>query len=255
MDQQRYEEEIDLLQLAKTLLKNWKWIAAATLICGVIAACISVFLITPLYQAKALMYVNNSEISLGNTKVSISASDLSAAQSLVDTYVVILRSRNTLNDVIEQTGVDYTYEQLLEMVSASSVNGTEIFQIVVTDADPEEAKLIANTIANLLPNKIASIIEGCSVRIVDSAVTPTKKSSPSNSKNTLIGLMVGFVASCGIIILLDLLDDVIHTEEDLTDNFDLPMLAAIPELLGSTSSNSYGYGYGDSDSNERRRNA
>ena len=71
------------------------------------------------------MYVNNSNLSVGST--SISLTDLNAAQSLVDTYIVILKSRPTLEDVIEKANVSYTYEQLESMISASSVDGTEGF--------------------------------------------------------------------------------------------------------------------------------
>ena len=71
-----------------------------------------------------MMYVNNSNISLGDTKVSLSSSDISASQSLVDTYIVILKSRPVLESVIESTGVDYTVAGLSTMVSASAVNST-----------------------------------------------------------------------------------------------------------------------------------
>ena len=53
------------------------------------------------------------------------------------------------------------------MITASAVNGTEIFEIVVTNPDNQKAELIANTIADVLPKKIANIVEGSSVRIVD----------------------------------------------------------------------------------------
>lgn len=70
------------------------------------------FLIVPLYESKAMMYVNNSSLSLGNTSFSISSGELSAAQSLVETYIVILKSRLTLNAVIEKADLPYTYEEL-----------------------------------------------------------------------------------------------------------------------------------------------
>ena len=75
---------------------------------------------------------------------SISSGELTAAQKLVDTYIVILRSRSTLNDVIKKSGVDYSYEEMREMVAASAVNNTEIFSISVTSEDKEEAERIAN---------------------------------------------------------------------------------------------------------------
>jgi capsular polysaccharide biosynthesis protein len=241
MDHQNDNDyEIDLLRLLKALWKN----AWAVILALVLAFSYTKFLITPLYQATALMYVNNSDISLGSTKVSISASDLSAAQSLVDTYVVIMNSRSTLNDVIAESGVSYTYEELTGMISASAVNSTEIFQIVVTDADPVEAELLANTIANILPNKIASIVDGCSARVVDYAVVPTKVSSPSVAKNTALGGVAAAVLCCAIIVALELLNDTIREEDDILQVSELPILAAIPELKSSKNSGGYYGGYG-----------
>ena len=164
--------EIDLLRLAGALWKKLWLIVLVTLLCGALAFGYTFFLVTPLYKATAMMYVNNSAISVGSAKVSISAGDLAASQSLVDTYTVILKTRGTLNEVISRTGVPYSYQQLTKMVQAEAVNSTEVFSIDVTSPDPQEAELIANAIADILPDRIADIVEGSSVKIVDYAIVP-----------------------------------------------------------------------------------
>ena len=145
------ELEINLLKLVKALWnKSLAIVLTASIACTVALGCTFLF-VTPMYQAEALMYVNSSDISVGGTKVSISQGELTAAQSLIKTYAVILGTRTTLNDVIEQSGVSYQYEELKEMISAQSVNGTEVFSVTVTSPDPQEAELLANTIARGLP--------------------------------------------------------------------------------------------------------
>lgn len=237
------EVEIDLLALARALWRRAWAVILAMLIGGAAMFSYASFLITPLYQAKALMYVNSSSLSVGNTKLSISQAELSAAQSLVDTYIVILNSRTTLNDVIKEAEVPYTYEQLSSMISAEAVNATEVFEVVVTDANPQEAEKIANAIADVLPNKIAAIVEGSSARIVDYAVVPSQKSSPNITKLTAMGLLAGFVLSAAVIIVLELMDETIHDEDYLAQNFDLPVLAAIPDMLNGGKDKGY-YKYG-----------
>lgn len=237
------EVEIDLLALARALWRRAWAVILAMLIGGAAMFSYASFLITPLYQAKALMYVNSSSLSVGNTKLSISQAELSAAQSLVDTYIVILNSRTTLNDVIKEAEVPYTYEQLSSMISAQAVNSTEVFEVVVTDANPQEAEKIANAIADVLPNKIAAIVEGSSARIVDYAVVPSQKSSPNITKLTAMGLLAGFVLSAAVIIVLELMDETIHDEDYLAQNFDLPVLAAIPDMLNGGKDKGY-YKYG-----------
>ena len=233
------ELEIDLLKLLQALWrKAWAIVLVTAIAGGAVFAATAVF-IRPKYRAEALMYVNSSNISVGGTKVSISQSELSAAQTLVDTYIVILNTRTTLEDVIERTGVSYDYEELKEMITAESVNGTEVFSIQVVSKDPAEAEKLANAIAQTLPEKIASIVEGSSARIVDYAVIPAEKDSPSLVRNTIIGMILGFVLVCGIIVVQELMDDQIHDADYLTQTYDIPVLAVIPDLLSTKSSNDY----------------
>lgn len=223
--------EIDLARLFGALWRRAWAILLAAVLFGAVAFGYTQFMVTPLYKARTLLYVNNSTIAVGDTKVSISSGDLTAAKSLVDTYMVILKSRTTLNEVIEQSGLGYSYEQMSQMISCASVNSTEIFYVEVTNPDPKEAELIANTIGQVLPEKIASVVEGSSVRIVDYAVEPAHPSSPSLTKNVMLGALLGIVLTCGVIVVLELRDDKIHSSDYLIQNYEIPVLAVIPELM------------------------
>ena len=235
--QQDNEMVIDLVQLAKALWTLDRVFILAMVIFGAAAFSYAYFLITPLYKASAMLYVNNSSLSVGSTKVDLS--DLNAAQSLVDTYIVILKTRTTLEDVIEAAGLSYDYETLSDMIEAGAVNSTEVFSIEVTSPDPAESEKIANTIAELLPDRIAEIVDGSSVRIVDYAVVPSHKASPSLSRYTLLGLLLGAVVSCGVIVLMVLFDEQIRDEDYVRETFDLPLLAAVPDLTAKSAGDYY----------------
>lgn len=237
------EMEIDLLALAKALWRRAWAIILAMVIMGGVFFGYTYMCIDPTYESSALIYVNNSTVSVGS--VSISATELSAAKTLVQTYIVILKSRTVLEDVIAETGVDYTYEELYDMIEAKDVNSTEIFEVKVTSTDPEEAETIANTIAIMLPEKIAAIVDGSSVRIVDYAIVPSHRAAPSYTKNTAIGIVLGFVLSCAVIICMELFDETVRSEDYLTQNYpDIPLLAVVPDMDSSKNRNGYGYGYG-----------
>lgn len=235
--------ELDILQLIKALWNKVWAIVIAAVIFGTGGFVYSSFFITPMYKAEALMYVNNSSFSVGSTSFSISTSELTAAQSLVETYIVILNTRSTLEEVIEVADLDYTYEQMKHIVSANAINNTEVFSISVTTADPEESEYIANVIARILPNKIADVIDGSSVRIVDLAVAPTVKASPNITLFTVVGMIIGMAIACLIIIMLELTDTLIHSEDYLNETYDIPVLAVIPDLLASSESSNYYSGY------------
>lgn len=235
--------EIDLLRLAKALLHRAWAVVMVTIAAAVLAFAYAALVITPLYKSSALLYVNNSSISLAGASFSISSQELSAAKSLVDTYTVILKTRTTLEAVIEKAGLEMDYDTLYAMVTTYGVNNTEIFKIEVTSSDPKEAEVIANTIASVLPEKISNIVDGSSVKIVDYAVVPSRKSSPNITKYTLAGAVAGFILICGVIAVMEISDNLIKNEDYLLQTYSLPVLAAIPDLEDSASTGGY-YSYG-----------
>ena len=233
---------IDIMHVLKALwMRAWIIVMAGIIAAGV-GFSIAAFLITPQYSSSVMLYVNNSSFSLGNTNFSISSSEIMAAQSLVKTYSVILKNRTTLDKVIERSGVDYDYDTLYKMITASAVNETEIMRVTVISDDPYEAARIANCIAEVLPVRISEIIEGSSMEVVDRAVANPQKISPSITKYTAMGLMLGVFLSAAVLAVIAIMDGTIHDEEYVLNTYDYPVLAKIPDLVGMGGKR-YGYGY------------
>lgn len=232
---------VDLMHILKTLWsKAWVLILTGIAVAGITFS-YATFCITPKYSSQIMLYVNNSSFSVGNTSFSISSSEISAAQSLVKTYIVILNNRTTLEKVIDNTDVDYTYEELSSMIVAAPVDDTEIFSISVTSDDPEEATLIANGIARVLPRRVAEIIDGSSMKVVDMAVVDTEKVSPNITKYTAFGFVMGFFIAFAAVAIYALSDNTIRNEEYILQTYDFPVLAKIPNLLDSESKNGQYY--------------
>lgn len=231
---------IDLLHIAKALWQRAWIIVLSALVAAGIGFSVSAFIIAPKYSSQIMLYVNNSSVSLGNTTFSISSADLTASQSLIKTYAVILNNRTTLEKVIDKTGVPYTYGQLSSMIKAESVNDTEVMRVTVVSEDPYEAAKIANSIAELLPERIAEIMDGCSMEVIDSAIPNTNKISPNITKYTAQGFIIGFLIAAGILTVLAIMDDTIHDEDYIINTYDYPLLAVIPDL-STADSTKYGY--------------
>lgn len=238
---------INLLELADYIWKRFFAIAFFTLLGGAVAFAYTIFFVTPLYSSSVMIYVNNSSVSLGDTSVSISGGDLSTSRSLVDTYIVILESRETLEEIIKEADVSYTYEQLSEMLSASAVNNTEVFKVTVTSEDPQEASDIANTVLKVLPARIKAIVDGSNAVQVDGAIPNTTPVSPDVTRKTATGALLGLVLSCCVCVLLFLMDTEIHSDSYLLKMYpDVPLLSVVPDV--DTDGHGYGYGYGRSSS-------
>ncbi len=234
---------VDIVHILKKLWQRaWIIVIASVLTAG-IAFSYASFFITPQYSSSVMLYVNNSSISIGSASLSLSSSEISAAKSLVRTYMVILNNRTTLQQLIEKTGVDYNYGEIKGMISSEQVDETEVFRITITADDPYEAEKIANGITEVLPQRVADIIDGSSVRVVDMAVANVNKVSPSISKWTTIGFMLGFIVSCAILAVLAMMDDTIYSIDYINSNYKAPVLAKIPNLLNNGDKKNKYYSY------------
>ena len=228
-NQENGEIVIDLRKLLMVYLRNWWIILLSGLVMASVVLLVTKVAITPLYRATVSVYVNNSK----NTQDvnSISTSTLSASQQLVNTYVNIIQSERVLSKVVEDLEVDdITTDDLRDMMSASQVSSTEIFNINITYDSPEMAAEIANTIARVSPDEIAAVVEGSSAQIIDYAIVPTTHYSPSYQRNTLLGGVIGIMLAVAFVTLGFLLDVRIKDEEDLTQLFTIPVLGQIPSF-------------------------
>ena len=228
---EKNETVVDLQRLIGAVLNKIWLVAVVSVLCAVATFVSTFYFVTPKYSASSMFYVNNSNISIGNTSLSVTANDLSASKELVNSYIVILKTRETLKDVVDYAGVDLTYAQVAGMISAAPVNNTEVFRIVVTSTDPETSTKVAHAIEKILPNRIKKIVEGTSAKVVDTAVTPVSPSSPNYSDNTMFGFLVGLLATVLLIVLKELFDTKIHTEEDISHICDHPILVSVPDML------------------------
>ena len=243
---------IDLGRALQALLKNGLMISLVAVLCAVVVLVGTFLFITPKYESAAMFYVNNNNLSFGDTSVSISSGDLSTSRNLVDSYIVILNTRETLVDVIDYAGVSYSYKELQQMITAAAVNETEIFRVVVQSPDPQEAEKIANAIAYILPKRIGKIIDGTTAKVVDTAIVASRPSSPNYTVNTLIGFLIGLVAMAGVVVLRTILDITVRTEEDVAQSCAHPILAEVPDMNAPNKGSSY-YGYGASRSKKKGR--
>lgn len=229
--------EIDLGRIFKGIWKKAWMVALVSVLCAVLALTGTLYFIAPQYQSSAMFYVNNNSKPSGLSPT-LTYADITAAKSLVDTYLVILNTRESIEQVIDYTGLDLSYGQVKKMISAEGLNETEVFRVMVTSTDPELSAVVATAITKVLPGRIAEVVEGTSAQVVDTPIVPTSKSGPSYSTNTLIGLLVGLVLSAGAIALVEILDNTIKSSEDVENCCKYPILANVPEMTRRTTKSS-----------------
>lgn len=224
-------KEIDLLDILRIFRAKLLYICIAAVVGAILAFTITKVFIAPVYKATVSMYVYNDP---NRSSGMITSSEISAANSLVNTYIVIVKSDTVLDKVIDKLDLSMSAGQLRRMLTASAVNNTAVFEITVSHTDPESAQLIANTIADICPEEIIRVVKAGSVEVISPAKLPRSPSSPNLTKNVAIGFIICAVLCFLIFLLVDIFDTTIRSAEDL-EHYGVPVLGSIPKLPEITS--------------------
>lgn len=231
------EVEINLADVFQILLSKWIYILIAGIIAALAIGLVTHFVIKKKYTAHTTMYVFTTAEQ--NQTGTISYSDLSAADNLIKTYQVIVKSTSVLDTVAERfnaehpehAGQNVTALFLSKVASVSVPTGTKLIQISVSTEDPLLSADIANTFAKHVPDQIVRITKAGGVEIVDWATTPKSPSSPNLTRNIVIGFAAGFILAALFFLLRAYLDTTIYTSEEVAKVSNCPVIGTVPMIV------------------------
>lgn len=224
------EEGIELRQYLKILRKRWRIMVALPLIAALISGLVSFFVLIPVYQASTTLIVGKKTADSSQTAGQIlDYNVLMANQQLAKTYGMIAQSRTVEQNTLAGLNLSLKVEELNKLISVKPVPNTEILEIQVTNSSPELAASIANTMALEFSKAVIEIKKVDSVSIVDKAVIPDKPISPRKLINVLVAFVVGLMASIGLVLLLESIDDTVKSSEDVEELLGIPVLGSIPQ--------------------------
>lgn len=215
-------EEIDLVELFYAIISRWTIILLTTVVLATLAYCFGRFMVTPIYSSNSALYVLSKSTSI------TSMADIQVGANLTNDYMVVIKGRPVLEQVIENLGLDINYDKLKNKVTVKNETNTRILTISVSDPDIKMAKVIADEIANVSSSFISEKMDQDPPTILQYGYTDTKRVNRSPNSYALIGALAGFIISVGIAILLYLLNDKIMTPEDLEKRTGLNTLAILP---------------------------
>lgn len=229
-------EQIDIKRMIEVVLDRIVSIVVITIIFGLLSFLISEFLVVPKYESSITMYVNNRRNTAGaeNNETKTLSSDITASQQLVPTYIEMIKSDSVLQEVAdeikEKTGEKFKVKKIRDMIKAEALSNTEIIRVSIKTEDARMAREIANTIADVAPDKIQKFIERSDVRIIDKAKISTSPVSPNMRNNTILGALLGFALSISFILLREIFDVRVKSADDLVARFHYPVLGTVPEI-------------------------
>lgn len=222
--QEKEELEIDLVRLFYYIRTKIAIVLTVFFAGAIVAGLITYFFITPKYQAVSKLYV----VSASNGSA-VDLTDLNLGTSLSLDYEELLRIRPIYEEIIEEEGLPYTYDELLGMVDISVIDETRILTIAVTSTDPAEAQKVANALAEKAVTYLPELMETSAPNIAEYAIYPEDKASPSLSRNVLLGAVLCTALALGILVVLFVMNDTLQSAEDVEKTFGIMPMTVIPE--------------------------
>jgi polysaccharide biosynthesis transport protein len=164
-------DEIDLIEVIRTLWRGKIWIGLAMLLAGMIGFGYAKYIAVPRYTAKAVVALENRQ----ETVVDLDSvmSGLSGDQASINTELEVLRSRKLILQVVDAMGLtsdpefnpliapdgqlhptsehvrNATADEVLRAISVANVRSSYVYTITANTTSAEKSMTLANTLAEL----------------------------------------------------------------------------------------------------------
>ena len=223
-------EELDLKELFNVFWDKKTEIIMILVTFIILGAMYSFFAITPKYTSSTTMLLVQTGGTEEGDATSITQTDITLNSKLVATYSDLIKSKTVLNEVVNNLGhTELTRKEIKDSIKVSSKDDTEIIEISVTNKNAEYAAEIANEVAKVFSARIVDIYNISNVYIVDKAEVSDTPSNINHTKDIVIFAFIGIVIGAVYVLICNMLDNTIKTEEDVEKVTELLVLASIPD--------------------------
>lgn len=222
-------EELDLKELFFMFWNKKLEIILITLMFVAVGIGYSYFFVKPEYTSTTSLVLAQSSSSGQTGDGAISATDLTMNSKLVSTYSELIKRKAILGQVCENLNIpNSNIQELRGKIKVNSAKNTEIIEISVTNKDPNKAAAIANEIAKVFGEKIVEIYNISNVYLLDRAEANAVPSNINHMKDVVIFAFIGLVIAAVYVLIANMLDNTIKTEQDVEATTELLVLSSIP---------------------------
>ena len=221
-------ETIDLKDLFDYYKSKLGVVILFVVLVGILGCFYGLFIQKPMYKSSTSIVL----ISEAKDNSQLTYNDVSVNQNLVSTYSEIVKSKRVLGQVINNLNLNYTYGALSNNIEVSSVTGTQIIKITVTDENSKTAMKVANEIGKVFAKEIPELYNISNVNILDTAEQPSSAYNVNITKQSAISLLAGLVLGLGVVFVMYYFDRSVKNASQIEDKLKLPVLATVREYRG-----------------------
>ncbi len=211
-----------LLELLHLLRKHLKLVIALPIVFAIACGVVTLFMPNQ-YTASTTMYVlsKNADNKSGNAY-----SDLTAGQLLSNDVASIAKSAEVKSAVANSLGTSLSSYD----VKVDNSTTTRVITLSVTGPDPQAAANIANAYVQNISSTAQSVMDVQAVNVIDAASAPTSPSGPKRPLYTLVALLVGLFLAVAIVVIADMVNTKVRSDEDVEELLGIPVVGHFPDI-------------------------
>jgi capsular polysaccharide biosynthesis protein len=217
-----------LLELIGLLRRNARLVIALPVICAVVAAIYCWGFLPNQYTAEVSIYaLTNSLNNQNETATNTDYSDLQSSQLLANDFVELAKNDQLKADVATKMKLPDLDDYDIDVDSSTT---TRVIKVDVTGTDPQMTAQVANTFASQLGKTAKRVMGVEAVNIVNPAEVPQEPSGPSRALYTLVALIAGLFVAIVVVVIKDMTNTSIRSDEDLEELLALPVIGQFPKV-------------------------
>jgi polysaccharide biosynthesis transport protein len=216
-------------QIASALWRN-KLIFLATFIACLVSVVIVTLSLPKAYRSTATLFVGDEQ-----TAKALEFNP-TLGESLTRTYSTLAANPNVATAALQRLPLKLTRSELLDRMSFTPVERTQLLQISAEGGSRAEARLIANTYASVFVDRVADQRNAgqtqSRVSINEPAALPSRAFKPNPPLYIGLGAMLSLFFAFGVTLLRERLDKTMRIPEEEDTVLGHPVLARIPRVGG-----------------------
>ena len=216
------EKIININEGILILRRGFKLIIACAFIFTIIAGIFATFKMKPIYTATVKIFAGKNE----DIQSDYSSSELNSYNTLISSYIEIIKTDDFMKKVIEKGNLDMAPGQLMGGLSFTTAQNAPILTIAYTSADPTISEKVVKTLSSEFEVGVKEIILNTYTKIIESVKVVEKL--PAKGKVIFTGFIAGLIIGIALVLVIDYLDDSVTKREQLEKILPIPVLGELP---------------------------
>ncbi|SCJ36703.1 Capsular polysaccharide type 8 biosynthesis protein cap8A [uncultured Clostridium sp.] len=220
--------EIRFENIFEILKKNLRFILIITLLMTLVSAIITIFFISPEYEASTKVYIGKERFK--NVSTTYTSEEVNMYQRLIKTYSELVKTKDLVRKSISNVGQDISVNEALSKVQAISIADTQILQIKYVSNSREESYDMVYGITEEFMRLSKKLYPNGNVQIIQQPIVPEGAIGPNKMMNIAIGAILGIMIGVGLTFLKVFVNNSFSDKEEIERAIGVSCLGVIPKI-------------------------